>query len=221
MDQFPGNSQRARGDRREPTNPPAEPKKIERIVSGEVIRRKKPLGKRVREMFLGGDGPTVWQYAVEDIIVPGMRDIFVDMTIGSVERMVYGQSRSSYRRPRQHIGGPGAPINYNGFASRPVGGRMMRDEPRVPTLSHRARAALDFDEIIIDSRSEAEMILDGLYHYLEQYEQVAVSDLYEMLGISANFTEQRWGWTDLAGSRIERVRNGYLLNLPRPELLER
>jgi hypothetical protein len=222
MEDLPSNSQRAkRSIREEVETPAAEPKQLKKLIDGPVTRRKKPLGKRFREMFLGGDGPTVWEYVIQDIFVPAMRDMIVDAGIGGLERAVYGESRHSHRRPRQHIGGVlGGPVNYSGFANKPVGPRSVREDPR-PALSRRARATHDFDEIVLDSRADAEIILDGLYAVLEQYDSVSVSDLYELLGQSGQFTDQRWGWTDLEGSRIERIRNGYVLNLPRTEHLER
>jgi hypothetical protein len=52
------------------------------------------------------------------------------------------------------------------------------------------------------------------------YGQASISDLYELVGITANFTDNKWGWTDLRSSSVSRARDGYLLNLPRPILLD-
>jgi hypothetical protein len=218
MEDFPSNSQRARKPSREEEKPNiADPKKVERVIEGEVIRRKRPLGKRVKESLFGGDGPTVWEYVMADIFIPGIRDMFADVVTGGIERMLYGESRSAHRRIRP--GSMPARVNYSGFASQPVG-RAFREDPRQP-LSRRARAAHDFEEIIIPSRSEAEMVLSSMFDVLERYDEVTVANLYELVGIPSNYAEVRYGWTDLRGSRIERISHGYLLNLPRPELLER
>ena len=88
-------------------------------------------------------------------------------------------------------------------------------------MSHRGRAAHDFDEIILDTRREAEEVLSRLYDILSKYEVVTVSDLYDLTGIDSNYTDQDWGWTELRGSQIVNVRNGYLLDLPKPEPLRR
>lgn len=221
MENFPGNSERTR--RVEPQNSEAtavEHKKIEKVIQGEVVRRKKPLGRRIRETFIGGDGPTVWEYMLGEVLIPGLQNIFVDVTIGSVERMVYGESRSAHRRPIQRFGQPTGRINYNGFSQQPVGRAPMRDDPRM-TSGRRSRVPHNLDEFIFDSRSEATTVLDGLYAYLEKYEVVPLSVLYELVGESNPFTYERYGWGDLQGSHIERVREGFLLILPRPELLER
>jgi hypothetical protein len=88
-------------------------------------------------------------------------------------------------------------------------------------MSRRARATHDFEEIIFPSRTDAEAVLTSLFDTLELYNEVKLSEFYELAGISGNFTDERYGWTDLRGSRPVRTRNGWLLDLPRPEQLER
>jgi uncharacterized protein YerC len=83
-------------------------------------------------------------------------------------------------------------------------------------MSRQARATHNFDEVILPTRREAEEVLDFLHDLLTRYETVSVSDLYELVGETGNFTDEKWGWTDLAGASVSRVRDGYLLNLPRP-----
>lgn len=222
MEEFPGNSQRAKKPSREEPVIADKSKKIEKVIEGEVVRRKKPLGKRVKETFLGGDGPTVTEYVIGDILIPGIRDMFADIVTGGIERMLYGESRPSGRRGGgSRFGASTGRINYGSFSQPPVGRAARTEDPR-PSLSRKARATHDFDEILLPNRPEAEAVLEGLFAVLDQYEQVTVSDLYELVGISGNFTDERWGWTDLRGSRVERTRNGYfVLNLPPTEQLER
>ncbi len=54
---------------------------------------------------------------------------------------------------------------------------------------------------------------------IEKYETVSVADLYELLGVEASYTDEKWGWVDLRDAGIRRVRDGYLLDLPKPESL--
>jgi hypothetical protein len=55
---------------------------------------------------------------------------------------------------------------------------------------------------------------------VSQYEQATVNDLYELVGVSGNFTDENYGWTDIRGAGITRIRGGYLLDLPKAELLK-
>jgi hypothetical protein len=54
---------------------------------------------------------------------------------------------------------------------------------------------------------------------IEKYETVSVADLYELLGVTSSYTDEKWGWVDLREATIRRVRDGYLLDLPKPESL--
>jgi hypothetical protein len=219
MTDFPSNSQRPRRALRgDETSEPAEKAKINKVVEGEVIVRKKPMSKRFRETFIGGDGTTVWEFVKEDILIPAFRDLIADTVQGGMERMLYGDStRPLGRRVGVRGGLPGA-VRYD-LASR--GGPLRREDPR-PQMSRRARATHDFEEIILPSRSDAEATLTGLFDILEQYNEVKVSDLYELVGYSSNFADERYGWTDLRGSNVRRAgRLGYILELPKTEVLER
>lgn len=211
QNEFPSNS------RSKPAPEKPEPKQIKKVVTGDVVRRKKPLGKRFSEMFMGGDAKGVAGYVAFDVLLPAAKDMVADAVSQGVERMIFGEARSSGRRTGSRPHTTNGYVNYSRFAQ--GGSPARREDPR-PSISHRARASHDFDEIIIPTRVEAEEVLDQLFALLERYGSAAVADLYEMVGVSGAYTDDKYGWVDLRGSRVERVRNGYLLDLPKPEPLD-
>src|SRR3954454_10116741 len=96
----------------------------------------------------------------------------------------------------------------------------VSDRPPPASMSRRARARHDFDEIVLESRGEAEEVIDRMYDLLSRYDSVSVADMYELTGIQSAHTDQKWGWTDLRGSTVTRTRaGGYLLDLPEPQPL--
>jgi hypothetical protein len=155
-----------------------------------------------------------------DVILPAVRDVITDSVSQGIERLIYGEARSSSRRTGQRPQGAGGYISYNRYApSTPPWKKDPREEPR-PTLSRQARATHDFSEIVPSTRVEANAVLDKMAELIAQYGQVTVSDLYDMCGLEAAFTDEKWGWTDLRNAGLERVNNGYLLKLPKPEQLD-
>jgi hypothetical protein len=86
-------------------------------------------------------------------------------------------------------------------------------------MSRQARARHDFDEIVLESRTEAEEVIDRLFDLVSRYESATVADLYELVGLASSHTDHKWGWTDLRGAGVSRVRGGYLLDLPDPHPL--
>jgi len=67
---------------------------------------------------------------------------------------------------------------------------------------------------------EAEEVIDRMFDLVSRYEVVTVADLYELVGVSGEYTDAKWGWTDLRGAAAMRIRDGYLLDLPRPIYLD-
>lgn len=196
------------------------PKKIERVTQSDARRRKKPLGKRFAETFVGGDARGVWGYVAFDVLIPAAKDTIADAFSTGVERMLFG-SDTRYRGRRNHHHSPSGQngyVAYNRYApTRPY--NPTKDEPR--QISRRSRAVHDFDEIILDTRVEAEEVIDRLFDLVSRYESATVADLYELVGIESNYTDNKYGWLDVRGAGVTRLpRGGYLLDLPKPELLD-
>jgi hypothetical protein len=80
----------------------------------------------------------------------------------------------------------------------------------------------DIGQIVIPTRAQALEILEMMFNIVQQYEVVTVAELYEMAGMSTNnYMDRNHGRTSLRGAQAVRVRDGYLLDLPTPEALER
>jgi len=73
---------------------------------------------------------------------------------------------------------------------------------------------------VLETRVEAEEVIDNLFELISKYDVATMRDVLSMVGEPHNPTHEDWGWTDLRGARVHRVREGYLLDLPRPEALD-
>lgn len=74
--------------------------------------------------------------------------------------------------------------------------------------------------MILRTRPEAELILERLFDILEKFEMVTVADFYDLLNEKATPQDEKYGWLALRGASIRRVRGGYLIDLPTPEVLD-
>lgn len=193
-------------------------KKVEKVTTGNVVKRKKSLGTRLRETFISGaDSKSVLDYVMFDILIPAAKDMVVDATQAGLERKFYGETRSAGRRGYARAGGAG----YQAYNR--IGASVLRNDPRAIETrapSRRARANHDFGEIVLESRVEATNVLDNMFELLSRYDTVTVSDLYDLVDIESRFTDNQWGWDDLRGSDVRRVNGGYLLVLPRPKPID-
>lgn len=207
MEPFPPNSKAAKSKEREP---------VQRVTSGNTVRRRRPLSKQFKETFFGGDAHTAWHYMISNVMIPAIQDTIIEMVQSGIERVIRGDRTRRAGSPT----GLGH-VNYRGYgaARRPV----RDDRPPMPTgysLSRAARARHGLDEIIIASRQEAEEVIDQLFDIISKYESATLADLYELTGLESSHTDHTWGWSNLRGASVGRVRGGgYLLDLPEPEFL--
>ena len=180
-------------------------KKVEQVVTGSVIRQKKSLGQKFSEAFLGDDARSVGDYILHDVLIPAAKSTLSDMVGGGIEMLLFGERRSrggrSIYRDRDI-----SYIPYNRIS-------RTRDDRETIRVN---RSKIDLDDIIIESRGEAEEVLDSLVELIQVYNVVSVADYYDMVGIESNFTDNKYGWTNLSEASVDRVRRGYCIRLPRP-----
>lgn len=77
----------------------------------------------------------------------------------------------------------------------------------------------EIEAISFPDRADAEKVLDSLFQVISQYGYATVTDLYGACGVTSNYQDARYGWRDLRGSGIKRIRDGFELDLPDPILL--
>ena len=74
----------------------------------------------------------------------------------------------------------------------------------------------DYDDIIFDNRGDAEAVLSSMEDVIDQYGVVSIADLFDLAEVSnSNYAMNNYGWTDLRTANVVRVRDGYILKLPR------
>lgn len=213
MEEFPNNSQRGQ-------QPPDE-KQIEKVITGEVITRRPSGLRRFRRSFIAGDASSVGDHVFWNLLVPAAQDAVLDMGQTFLEMLIKGERGSSRLRnpaaPQQGRGST-SQINYGGLSSGSSGSRLV-----IPPTNHALgvnNGRFSPNEIILSSRAEAEGLIRRLFEVLEKYPVVTVRDLYSMVGVTADYTDDRWGWSNLDGADVKRVRDGVLLVLPPPEELK-
>lgn len=196
-EEYKSNSHRSK----EQAHEPMEDKKIEKVVTGTVKQRKKTGLSRAASTFMPGDVDSVKSYILMDVLVPSIKRAISDIVCNGIN-MLLGE-------PTRGKGGNsiGAKVSYRQYYRDPD---ERRDYARP-----RAQAQYSYDDIIFDNRGDAEEVLYRMEELLERFEVVSVADLFDMAGISCNYTDNKYGWTDLRSAHVEHVRDGYIINLPR------
>lgn len=179
-----------------------EERRVTAVVQGKV--KKKSDIRKFADNFISDEAENIGSYIVMDLFVPAVKNLILDIITGSAE-MLFGTDRRKRGSGRSVIDKVSY-INYND---------RYRDRDRRETSNVR-RSACDFDDIIVNSRGEAEDVFTQLEAMIETYKVARVSDLYDLVGITGPHTANRYGWTNLRNAEAVRLRDGgYLLKLPR------
>lgn len=200
---YPANSKRARQ-----ADPP-EKEKVESVVTGEVIRRKRSPFAKLTHGFLAEDSGSVVEYVLQEVLIPAARTMIYDIFTQGLERKLFGESRPKSPAQRNSY------TNYNTRSTSTV----ARTTPggNVTPLSRRQRATHDFTDIIVGNRGEAEDVIDRMRDLINEYQVCSVADFFELIGQTGEFTDDTWGWFDLRSASIRPVRGGYMFHLPRTQ----
>lgn len=209
---FPSNSNHSK---KEPENtPPARPK-IGKVVDHEVTQQV-TLGSKFKMAFFGDDIKDVGSHVFWEVIIPFAKNTIVDVINEATNRTFYGSSGNV--RSRSTSGG-GRSASYVSYGRMAAGGRENRPGPNGPAAQAAAqyvnRDDDSFNNLVFDTRGDAENVLETLRDYLEKYGAVRRSDLLDSVGHTGSFVDEKWGWFDLTRAAVTRARSGkFLLDLP-------
>lgn len=208
--QYPSNSKKSK---RETDEVSVEPRAVQKIVQGKVSRRKVGFGQKAADAFLESDGETVGSYILTEVIIPEIKNLLFAIIGGGAEMFLFG-GRAPRSRSRNSGGG------YVSYDSMHRSRDDKRDSNRSRDISREGRSRHRFDEIVLESRREAEDVLSHLTDLIREYDQVTIADFYDLLGISGTSSDYKYGWDDLRSASVSRVRGGYIVSLPKPIIID-
>lgn len=187
-------------------------KEIKPVAEGKVSKKKQSTAKRFRESLGLEETRTVGDYLVWDVLIPAFKETVADVVKKGIDVFLYGgagPSRSSRSANRSRV-------SYDGYYNR--GGSRDYREARVESRRrYGIRPGSDIRDFVFDDRRDAETILSEMCEIIDTYGFVKLSDFYSAVGESErNFTDHGYGWDALGSASVERVRDGWVLDLPRP-----
>ena len=201
MENFASNSHKSKEQAETVTK-----KRTEKVVTGKVKTVQKTKVRKFTDIFLAEDIASVGQFLWEDTIVPNVKRLLEELGVGAVRRMLYGKD-GSVNRDR---GSGGPRISYRDYYE--SGKSNSRGSERD---DRRSIARFDYNDIVFETRGDAEMVRTQMDEMLDRFKVVTVLDMYDAAGITAPYTADKYGWTDLRDAHIIPVRDGYIIKLPK------
>lgn len=194
MAEYTPNSHKFKAEQKEKE----EREKIEKVATGK--RKRKSELSKISDAIISEDARNVKHHILMDVLVPAFKNALSDVVTDAINMLLFGDTKRK--------SSSGSRSRYYSYDARFDSG-YSRERP-----SYR-RSDYDFDDVILDSRGEAEEILDAMNDILGRYGLVRVADMYELAGLTCNYTDNKYGWTSLRTAEIVRGRDGYGLKLPK------
>lgn len=211
---LPGsNSHAARQAAARANTPPEEREKVEKVITGKVIQKKPNVVKRFARGMVADDVTNVGGFVFESVVMPAVRNLVFDIVSQGTHRVLFGTTQAGRRHTMPGYSGP--MTNLKTAYNRAGQERSSSSAPR-PSDSGSNH---NFDELFLPSHADAMEVLENMKERVARYGSASVADLYDYLGLTVGFTEQKYGWTNLDNADVRPTRQGFIFDLPRPQAL--
>lgn len=202
MEDYTPNSHKFKEEQK--TNAQA-PKKVEKVVDGAKLKKKSGAAK-LTDAIIAADIKTVLGCVAVDVLLPAAKKLIYDVGSRTLDMLLYGENRGRDSRGTDNI-------SYRKYSD-PRETRSRFDD------TVRERPRFDSDEIVFDTRGEAEKVLDHMIDIVDSYGIVSVSEMYELSNLTQPYTSNKYGWTSLRTADVVHVRDGYVIKLPKAKPID-
>jgi hypothetical protein len=183
-------------------------KKVEKTIKGKAKVKKKSEAKKFADVFISEDIQNVKSYIVLDVLIPAVKKAISDIVSTGIDMILYGGESAKANKSTS------SRISYRSYYDNP------RNNDRNIRNSSRTLSGYSYDDVILDNRSEVDEVLERMDELIATYGIVSVADLYDLVGITCNYTDNKYGWTNIKNASVVRVREGYLLKMPKAAPLD-
>lgn len=197
MNDYASNSNRFKEEQK--NNKDIKEKKVEKIVTGPVKIKKKNGLQKIAGEFISEDAKNIKSYVFGEVLIPAIKKAISDIVTDGIDIILYGGSRGGNRRSTADR------VSYRNYYDRD---NRIRD-------SRPTNYGYSYEDIILATRGEAEDVLQRMDELMDTYGLVRVADLKDLVGISDNYTDNKYGWTNIRNAEIVRVRDGYMIKMPK------
>lgn len=182
-----------------------EKKKVEKVIRGTAKVKKKSEFRKFTDTFISEDVDSVKTYVVRDVIIPSVIDLIEDIVVGGIRTLLRGESGRRDSRDHRSYGSPSY-VNYTRYSDR-------RDDRG---RDNQTRRGYGYDDIVVNSRADAEAVIEQMDGIVDTYGMVSVADLYDLVGMTSNYTDNNYGWTNIRNAEPVRLRDGgWMIKMPK------
>ena len=195
MEDYKANSHKSKAERES-----KEEKKITPVVKGKATKKKQSVARKFTDTFVSEDVHNVKSYVIMDVLIPAAKKAISDIVTNGIDMILYGETGRTKKRSSSGY------ISYNKYSEK---------DRTYDRRDDRTRYGYSYDDIVLETRSEAMEVLERMDEIIDTYGHVTVADMYDLVDVSSNYTDNKYGWTNLRDAEPVRVRDGYIIKLPK------
>lgn len=183
-----------------------EKKKLKPVIQGEsgLVEKKEGFGSRLFHSFVETSREEVIDYLVQDVLIPGAKDAFMDM----MDMLLYNKGSSGRRRGRTD--------DYTMHYKSKKGETKRRKRDR----EEDERRVTDYRDIVLKNRDDAYEIVDQLHYRVEELGAASIADLLDLVDLPTKPSDNDFGWQRKSDISVRRVSNGFLIDVPKARYIE-
>lgn len=184
--------------------------KPRQVAQGKV--RKQSILRKFGKYIIEDTIEEAREHTIKEILIPGIRNLIFDTFNEMVARMLFGDDNP---RPANSRNGTrkGGHISYD---------KYYDDKNRHSSRRNASYRDMPYDpdDIILPNRAAANDALDELDYVIHKYGQASIATFYDIVGVTGEWTDNKYGWTSIRGAQIKPVRDGCMIILPPTKLLD-
>lgn len=175
--------------------------KTKKVVSAPVRTKKKSEFQKIAGAFISEDVDNVKSYIIGEVLIPTIKKAVSEIITTAIDMLLYGDAEHNKKR--------------SGETSRFSYGNCYVENDRGIRTRQKTKTGYNFENIVFNNRGDAEKVLANMDELISRYGLVSVADLYDLVGITGNYTDDKYGWTDIHEAYVYRIRDGWAIKLPR------
>lgn len=177
------------------------------VIDKSSYKIMKPQNK-IKGNFFVEDGKTIFGTLLENVIIPGLKKLFLDGVTNAATTAVYG-TKGNPNKNSVKIGGS----FVNSIGNIAYGSMSTANRAPFKPITNSVYSVTNIE---FNSVTAARTVLDSMNDILAMQGCITVNQYYDILGIpSSNPNDENFGWRDLSNTVILPQNDGYILSFPK------
>lgn len=186
-------------------------KRVQEVVKSPVKIKKNEM-RKLADIFISEDISNVKNYIFMDVLVPAIKKAIYDIVTNGIDMFLYGGAGKA--------SSGGAKVSYRSYYDQ-KNNNNNAPAYRGSENTNKTNNAFNYQDLVYRTRPDAELVLKQLQDVIAKYGVATINDLYDsipdnmMPDVPVPFTTTSYGWMNLNNVKAVRVRDGYVLTLPK------